>query len=146
MPPNIVTVLKKYCGTEGYRPMDMNRTSVKDERRFFLTELPKDEQQAMIDFFSKVKDQIVNVVFRGEKPPYADYMLVTQPGLANSAIVDMKKVMMYYSGSAHITKRGNLKLGKITVQRKGGNGGGPTQMLQFKFSPKHVFDIARKKK
>ncbi|MCE2498670.1 MAG: hypothetical protein J4F28_06760 [Nitrosopumilaceae archaeon] len=44
--------------------------------------------------------------------------------------------------SASITQRGNLKLGKITIQRKGGDAGQDTaQMLQFKFSPKDLFGI-----
>ena len=35
-----------------------------------------------------------------------------------------------------ITKQGNLKIGRITMQRKGGDGGRETaKMLQFKINP-----------
>lgn len=45
--------------------------------------------------------------------------------------------MNYYSsGDILITKQGSIKLGKITIQRKGGDGGRDTaNMLQFKIDP-----------
>ena len=48
----------------------------------------------------------------------------------------------YCVGGAKITARGNIKLGNLTVQRKGGDVGKKTaQMLQFKFSPRGMFDM-----
>ncbi len=45
------------------------------------------------------------------------------------------------NGKVEITKRGNFKIGKITMQRKGGDGGRKTaQMLQFKINPAELFD------
>jgi hypothetical protein len=39
-----------------------------------------------------------------------------------------------------ITKGGNLKIGRITMQRKGGDGGRDTaKMLQFKINPMTLF-------
>ncbi|MGL4987332.1 MAG: hypothetical protein ACRC5H_09395 [Treponemataceae bacterium] len=41
-----------------------------------------------------------------------------------------------------ITKQGNIKLGRIGVQRKGGDGGRPSaNMLQFKMNPMDLFGI-----
>ena len=41
-----------------------------------------------------------------------------------------------------ITNRGNFKIGNITMQRKGGDGGRDTaNMLQFKINPAALFDI-----
>ncbi len=48
----------------------------------------------------------------------------------------------YSEGNVEITNRGNLKIGKITMQRKGGDGGRETaNMLQFKVDPIELFDI-----
>ena len=55
----------------------------------------------------------------------------------------MNKVMSFFgSGSIDITSRGSLKIGKITMQRKGGDGGKDTaKMLQFKINPGLAFKI-----
>lgn len=43
--------------------------------------------------------------------------------------------------AVEITKRGNYKIGRITMQRKGGDGGRNTaKMLQFKINPAELFD------
>ena len=49
--------------------------------------------------------------------------------------------MNYYSqGGVSITSSGNIRIGKITIQRKGGDNGRPTaNMLQFKLDPTELF-------
>lgn len=50
--------------------------------------------------------------------------------------------MNFYSGEVIINKKGNLKIGKITMQRKGGDGGGESaKQLQFKLNPLKVCDF-----
>lgn len=45
------------------------------------------------------------------------------------------------NGEISITKKGNLKIGKIGMQRKGGdNGRKSAQMLQFKLDPADLFE------
>ena len=45
------------------------------------------------------------------------------------------------NGTIEITKQGNFKIGKITMQRKGGDNGRETaKMLQFKINPAELFD------
>jgi len=143
---DVIIILKKYCGQEGYRPMDENPIpQVKDQRRYFLTELTQNEQKKTLNFFDKNKSMIIHDILKGNVEPKADYMLVVKKngvGIKESSITKIENVINHYNGLTEITKRGNLKLGKITVQRKGGNGGGVTaQMLQFKFSPKDVLDL-----
>ena len=47
----------------------------------------------------------------------------------------------YGEGKVEITRAGNLKIGRITMQRKGGDGGRETaKMLQFKINPVQLFD------
>ena len=48
----------------------------------------------------------------------------------------------FSQGNVIITKRGNFTIGKITMQRKGGDGGRITaNMLQFKINPAELFEI-----
>ena len=56
---------------------------------------------------------------------------------------NINEVMQYYSeGAVEMSPRGSIKLGRITVQRKGGDGGRDTaKMLQFKIDPTELFDI-----
>ncbi|MBQ6443240.1 MAG: hypothetical protein IJJ11_01005 [Methanosphaera sp.] len=55
----------------------------------------------------------------------------------------INKVINYYSkGEVFITPKGNLKIGKISMQRKGGdNGKKSANMLQFKINPAKLFEI-----
>lgn len=53
-------------------------------------------------------------------------------------------VCLNYFGNDEIiiTKQGNFRIGKITMQRKGGDGGRDTaKMLQFKINPAELFDL-----
>lgn len=44
------------------------------------------------------------------------------------------------NGKVFISPKGTFKIGKITMQRKGGDGGRPTaNMLQFKINPAELF-------
>jgi len=50
-------------------------------------------------------------------------------------------INFYGQGEVLITKKGNLKIGKVVIQRKGGDSGKETaNMLQFKFDPCLLFD------
>ncbi len=47
---------------------------------------------------------------------------------------------VFGGGEVRITDRGSLKIGKITMQRKGGDAGRDTsKMLQFKINPMELF-------
>jgi len=53
------------------------------------------------------------------------------------------KFNQWTSGEVQITKTGNLKIGHITMQRKGGDNGRLTaNMLQFKMNPVELFETA----
>ena len=55
-------------------------------------------------------------------------------------IVAMNEAINFYGGEISLTKQGNLRLGKITIQRKGGDGGRESaKMLQFKLNPCKIF-------
>ena len=45
------------------------------------------------------------------------------------------------NGKVVITKKGTIRVGEITMQRKGGDGGRTTaRMLQFKINPAKLFE------
>lgn len=47
---------------------------------------------------------------------------------------------VFADGEVRITSQGSLKIGKIGMQRKGGDAGRPTSnMLQFKINPVELF-------
>jgi len=48
-------------------------------------------------------------------------------------------INFYGNGKVRIARGGSIKIGRITMQRKGGDGGRPTsQMLQFKINPAEI--------
>ncbi|OAV02307.1 hypothetical protein AO381_1598 [Moraxella catarrhalis] len=48
----------------------------------------------------------------------------------------------YGDGDVVISPRGSLKIGRVTMQRKGGDNGRPTaNMLQFKIDPAELFEL-----
>lgn len=148
MPDSVISSLKMYCGEDGYGPADVSglASHTRDARRFYMDELPYDKQEQVLAFLNKNKKRIIRNVMAGRGRAAARWMLVVEErrGMPRkSAIASITATIRHYStGRAYITKKGNLKLGRITIQRKGGDGGKKTaQMLQFKFSPKELFDM-----
>jgi len=54
-------------------------------------------------------------------------------------------IKFFSEGPVEITRQGNLKIGRITMQRKGGDGGRETaKMLQFKVNPTLLFESVQR--
>ncbi len=71
-------------------------------------------------------------------------MLVAQKVEENSRLI-LKPMNFclnnFGNGNVEITKKGNFKIGRITMQRKvGDNGRDRAKMLQFKTNPAELFD------
>lgn len=111
----------------------------------FLNEFSDNERKLIIDWFSKNKVLIVTDVLRGRGEFTAEWVLVAQKVQNNARWIlkNINEVMQYYSdGEITVGPRGSLLIGKITVQRKGGDNGRDTaNMLQFKIDPTELFDI-----
>lgn len=62
---------------------------------------------------------------------------------ARGLLKPMNFVLNYFgNGEIRITSQGSFKIGKIGLQRKGGDGGRNTaNMLQFKINPCELFKI-----
>jgi hypothetical protein len=140
IPENIVTLLKKYTGE--LKPTIKNP---KDNRRTFVNEFSKANQDLLLKWITDNKVLIINDIIKGRGKFSAEWMLVAQKTETNARWI-LKPINIvtnhFGNGEVVITKLGNIKIGRITMQRKGGDGGRKTaQMLQFKINPAELFDI-----
>lgn len=150
IPQDVVIILKKYVGEEGFQPKDFPECKIeelKDRRRFYMNELPEREQKILFSYLECIKEKIFEMVFRGEGDNAPKWLLVVKYNdkkvIIDSKIITIDEAIKYYSeGEITMTKRGVIQIGRITLQRKGGDAGRKTaQMLQFKFSPNEIFNI-----
>jgi len=122
----------------------------KDSRRMFLSELTDKEQQGVIQFFSKHKTNIITELFQGSEEIKPDWFMVIQKSETYNRTVlkPIDKIIAHYEqGAVKLSPRGSLEIGKVKMQRKGGDNGRPTaNMLQFKIDPVEIFNIDEHKK
>jgi hypothetical protein len=138
MPANVETALKYFVGETP--PIKTSR----DPKRMYLNELDDASQKAIVDFFTENKAAIDSDLFAGDGVHAAGWVMValkanekTKWALRTSA----DTIRFFGEGPVVITRAGNLKIGRITMQRKGGDGGRETaKMLQFKINPVQLID------
>ncbi|MBV9242931.1 MAG: type II restriction endonuclease [Acidobacteria bacterium] len=138
IPSEVESALKLFCGETP--PTKPGRS--KD--RMFLDELQSEQQKAIIDFFTTHRQQVLHDLFRGDGLHAATWFMVAwKPGDRTTWVLRRDEDVEHFfgDGKIDITSGGNLKIGKITVQRKGGDAGRDTgKMLQFKINPALLFD------
>ena len=119
----------------------------KDKRRMFATELSEAHQEKLLRFLNDKKMLIVSDILKGRGKFSAEWMLViVREGETKNtdwALKPINEVMNYYGNNEIIiTPRGSIKIGNITMQRKGGdNGRKSASMLQFKIDPTELLRI-----
>lgn len=118
----------------------------KNEKRMFLNEFSESEQYKVINWFNENKVLILSDILKGRGEFSTEWFLVVQKTGDNISWVlkNINSVINHYfdDGKVEITKRGSLRIGKVTVQRKGGDNGRETaNMLQFKLDPVEIFNI-----
>lgn len=137
MPPHVIEGMKLYLG-ESLPNGASRRTG-----RMYLDELPESQRNAIIEFFRSHKDEIVSDLITGDGPHSANWFMVTQKVTeqARWVIQPTKNVVSFFSdGPIQMTRAGNLKIGQVSMQRKGGDNGRDTaKMLQFKINPALLF-------
>lgn len=139
IPSDITDALKLFTGKT--KP---TMKELKDSRRMLLTEMSEKVQKKVVDFFSKNKILVVSDLLKGNDEFSADWFMVVWK-IPNEnpkwIIKDINFVLNFYGdGDVRITTQGSLAIGKIGMQRKGGDGGRPSsQMLQFKINPLDLF-------
>ena len=139
IPENIIVLLKKYTGE--ILPTIKNP---KDKRRTFVNEFCKENQDILVNWIEAHKFLIINDIIKGRGRFSAEWMLVAQK-IAEDAKWVLKPINIvvnhFGNGDVRITKQGNIRIGNIIMQRKGGDNGRKTaQMLQFKINPAELFD------
>ena len=139
IPKDIVILLKLYTGEI--------EPSVKtiDPRRMTMLEFSTKDREKILSFFMQNKSLIINDVLKGRGRFSAEWMLVAQKVFSSARWVlkPINFVINHYgNGEVTFGKRGTIHVGRITVQRKGGDGGRPTaNMLQFKIDPTELFNV-----
>jgi hypothetical protein len=138
LPKDITKILKLFTGE--IKPEIKNS---RDPRRMFLDEMNKKDQDKLINFFKENKILIISDLLKGRGEFSADWTLVILKlnGESKWVLKSINHVMnVFGQGDIRLTKEGSLKIGKIGMQRKGGDGGRPTaNMLQFKINPVELF-------
>lgn len=139
MDSDIARIFKHYTGE-----LAPYSVTARDPRRMFIDEMTTEDQTKLLNFLNDNKFLIVSDILKGRGEFHAEWMLVI---LRTSSEFDwvlrsMNYAMNYFgNGDICVTKQGNIKIGNITMQRKGGDGGRPTaNMLQFKINPAKLFD------
>ncbi len=138
IPADVEAALKLFVGET-----PPNKPS-RDPNRMFLNELDAASQKAVIDFFTANREMIVSDLFAGDGIHAANWVMVALKSTDKPRWVlrtDAYTTKFYGDGKVELTRNGNLKIGRITVQRKGGDAGRETaKMLQFKINPALLFD------
>jgi hypothetical protein len=141
IPSDIYELLQHFTGEKSPKI-----TNPRDERRMFADEFSEDKQQLLLKFLNDNKTLIVNDILKGRGKFSAEWMLVIlklkDTDTINWALEPINKVLNHFgNGEIVITPRGSFKIGNITIQRKGGDGGRETaNMLQFKINPAELID------
>lgn len=138
IPENVTELLKLYTGE-----IPPKVANSKDKRRTFANEFSEEEQKQLLGWLEEHKSLIVSDILKGRGQFAAEWMLVAQKTAkeARWVLKPMNFCMNYFgNGEVLISERGTFKIGRITMQRKGGDGGRKTaQMLQFKINPAELF-------
>lgn len=139
IPPNIKNTLELFTG---FIPATKGRI-LRDPRRMFLDEMDPIEARELVNFIERNKILIISDIVKGSDLLSASWMLIYLKPKNIWTLLPISVVMSFYGeGSVAITAKGNLKIGRIGVQRKGGDQGRPTaKALQFKFNPAEIVNF-----
>lgn len=140
IPEDVYKLLQYYTGE-----IPPYKLGTRDSRRMFISEFSIVEQDLLLKWFTDNKTLILSDIIKGRGKFSAEWILVAQK-IDNNArwvLVNINQALQHYlTGDVKISPRGSLYIGKVTVQRKGGDNQRETaKMLQFKLDPTQLFDI-----
>jgi len=94
---------------------------------------------------NKNKKRITSDLLKGSGENTAEWFMVIQKNqqTEKSTLHPIDKVVTFFSeGDVKLSPRGSLEIGRIKMQRKGGDNGRPTaNMLQFKINPAALLEL-----
>ncbi len=138
IPADVLESLRYFVGEK--LPFKESKLS----NRMYLNEFDLETQNRIVKFFTENKRRIVSDLLKGRGNVSANWFLVAQKSETESrwTLEHIEDVIDFYAfGDVQITSRGSLKIGEITMQRKGGDGGRESaKMLQFKLNPAMLFE------
>lgn len=132
-PNDIYEILQYFVGEK-----EPKIENPKDKRRMFFNEFSQKEQDKILNFFNENKILILNDNLKGRGQFASEWFLVILRLESNIEWVlkPINEVINFYGGEVVFSLQGSLKIGKVTMQRKGGDGGRESaKMLQFKINP-----------
>jgi hypothetical protein len=140
IPDDVYASLQYFTGElPPYKRQTMN------DRRMWFCEMSDNEIETIIKWISGNKILIVSDILRGRGEFSAEWVLVAQKTKTNARWVlkNINEVMQHYSqGDVCLSPQGSMNIGRVLMQRKGGDGGRETaNMLQFKIEPLDLFDL-----
>lgn len=121
------------------------RAGSRDSKRMFVDEFLDEERELLRSYLQKHLIMIISDVIRGRGRFAAEWTLVIQK-IENEykwKLIAVNEAISIYAGdyTVKFTDKGNIRLGNITLQRKGGdNGADSANMLQFKANPLILFN------
>lgn len=150
IPSDVARILKLFTGAI---PPDRPGTISPD--RMYIDEFTESERERLRDFLLDNMVMIISDIVRGRGRYAVEWMLVIQDytdsnGTAYSEdmLLSINETINYYVGNHTVSfppqtkdgKKCGIKIGRVTMQRKGGDG--PTD-LQFKSDPSKLFEIKK---
>ena len=134
IPNDVVKILKHFTGE-----LPPYIDNAKDKRRMLINELSEQDRQALFTFLNDNQTLIFSDILKGRGELSTEWMLVIikdeEP--IKWALKSINEVMNFFgNGEIKISPRGSINIGRITMQRKGGDAGrASANMLQFKIDP-----------
>lgn len=103
----------------------IGKATLRDKRRLFIDEMPKENQNKIIDFFKRNRIMVVSDILKGRGGLSANWMLVTRYNRNEDTTTwimkDINTVMNFFGGGdIVVSPRGSFYISRITAQRKGG--------------------------
>jgi len=139
IPENVFKALQHFTGE--LKPYIDNP---RDERRMFLDEMDSNDKDLILNWFADNKTLVLSDILKGRGQFSAEWVLVAQKIEDNARWVlkNINEALQHYSeGDVCMSPRGSICIGRVTIQRKGGDGGRESaNMLQFKLDPTELFE------
>ena len=137
MPPRVYELLQYFCGE--LTPYKQS----KNKKRMFLNEFSAEDQNLILNWFTENKTLVLNDIIRGRGRFAAEWVMVVQfknGKFKNWCIANVNQVVQFMGeGDVKLSSRGSLLIGRILMQRKGGDNGRETaKCLQFKENPMEI--------
>jgi hypothetical protein len=129
--------------TETELEMWTNGLTVDGKRgRVIFHQFPSDKKEKILSFLESKKRQIISDAVRGRGPLCADFVMVTHQTESETRahVSPVEAVIDHLSvGNAEASHKSSIRLGGLTIQRRGGTPN--PSFLQLKMKPRDLFDV-----